>query len=72
MVTKHDATLLAASREGTGRGQHLRTSHVKVFVSEQPRGGCVLGAHTAGSTELNFGTRMTGAFKSAVDQYEAQ
>lgn len=71
MVDKHDATLLAASREGTGCGQHLRTSHVRVFVSEQASGGCVLGVHTAGSMQLNFGTWMTGAFKSAVDQYEA-
>lgn len=38
MVDKHDAILLAASREGTGRGQHLRTSHVRVFVSEKPSG----------------------------------
>lgn len=43
-----------------------------IWRNESGCGNCVLGVHTAGSTQLNFGTRMTGAFKSAVDQYKAQ
>jgi len=45
-----------------------------IWRNESGCGNCVLGVHTAGSAgaQLNFGTRMTGAFKSAVDQYKAQ